>query len=166
MKTNDIKFVLMKSLYEKSRSIFCTNFQAMGFSECDVLRITPSNIVYEYEIKTSRSDFKADFKKKYKHNRLSNTINKNNEYIKWSGHPDIPNYFTYVTPKNMVKPTEIPEYAGLIYVEGDNIEIIKKAPNLHNFKANETLIRTVCSLLSTRTLFGGCSYIKFLNGKH
>ena len=65
-----------------------------------------------------------------------------------------------------VKPTEIPEYAGLIYVEGDNIEIIKKAPKLHNFKANETLIRTVCSLLSTRTLFGGCSYIKFLNGKH
>ena len=35
MKTNDIKFVLMKSLYEKSSSIFCTNFQAMGFSECD-----------------------------------------------------------------------------------------------------------------------------------
>ena len=45
MKTNDIKFVLMKSLYEKSNSIFCTNFQGMGFSECDVLRITPSNIV-------------------------------------------------------------------------------------------------------------------------
>ena len=166
MKTNDIKFVLMKSLYEKSSSIFCTNFQAMGFSECDVLRITPSNIVYEYEIKTSRSDFKADFKKKYKHNRLSNTINKNNEYIKWSGHPSLPNHFIYVVPKDMVKPTEIPEYAGLIYVEGDNIEIIKKAPKLHNFKANETLIRTVCSLLSTRTLFGGCSYIKFLNGKH
>ncbi len=166
MRTNDIKFVLMKSLYEKSSSIFCTNFQAMGFSECDVLRITPSNIVYEYEIKTSRSDFKADFKKKYKHSRLSNTISKNNEYIKWSGHPGIPNYFTYVVPKDMVKPTEIPEYAGLIYVEGDNIEIIKKAPKLHNFKANETLIRTVCSLLSTRTLFGGCSYIKFLNGKH
>ena len=53
----------MKSLYEKSNSIFCTNFQAMGFSECDVLRITPSNIVYEYEIKTSRSDFKADLRK-------------------------------------------------------------------------------------------------------
>ena len=76
------------------------------------------------------------------------------------------NHFIYVVPKDMVKPTEIPEYAGLIYVEGDNIEIIKKAPKLHNFKANETLIRTVCSLLSTRTLFEGCSYIKFLNGKH
>lgn len=48
----------------------------------------------------------------------------------------------------------------------NKIEVIKKAPKLHNFKANETLIRTVCSLLSTRTLFGGCSYIKFLNGKH
>ena len=55
----------MKNLYEKSRSIFCTNFQGMGFAECDVIRITESNIVYEYEIKTSRSDFKADFKKTY-----------------------------------------------------------------------------------------------------
>ena len=115
MKTNDIKFVLMKSLYEKSNSIFCTNFQAMGFSECDVLRITPSNIVYEYEIKTSRSDFKADFKKKYKHNRLSNTINKNNEYIKWSGHPGIPNHFIYVVPKDMVKPTEFFSYGCTEY---------------------------------------------------
>ena len=93
--SNHLKNILMKNLYEKSRSIFCTNFKGMGFSECDVIRITESNIVYEYEI-----------------------------------------------------------------------EVIKKAPKLHNFKANETLIRTVCSLLSTRTLFGGCSYIKFLNGKH
>ena len=166
MKTNDIKFVLMKSLYEKSNSIFCTNFQGMGFSECDVLRITESNIVYEYEIKTSRSDFKADYKKTYKHKRLSNPTYKIERYLKWKQHPSLPNHFIYVVPKDMVKPTEIPEYAGLIYVEGDNIEIIKKAPKLHNFKANETLIRTVCSLLSTRTLFGGCSYIKFLNGKH
>ena len=166
MKTNDIKFVLMKSLYEKSISIFCTNFQAMGFSECDVLRITPSNIVYEYEIKTSRSDFKADFKKKYKHSRLSNTISKNNEYIKWSGHPGIPNYFTYVTPKNMVKISEIPSYAGLIYVDENEIEVIKKAPKLHSFKATEGLIRTVCNTLSTRIIYGGGSYIKFLKHKN
>ena len=66
----------------------------------------------------------------------------------------------------MVKPTEIPEYAGLIYVEGDNIEIIKKAPKLHNFKANETLIRTVCNTLSTRIIYGEGSYIKFLKHKN
>ena len=156
----------MKNLYEKSRSIFCTNFQGMGFSECDVLRITESNIVYEYEIKTSRSDFKADFKKTYKHKRLSNPTYKIERYLKWKQHPSLPNYFTYVTPKNMVKISEIPSYAGLIYVDENEIEVIKKAPKLHSFKATEGLIRTVCNTLSTRIIYGGGSYIKFLNGKH
>ena len=39
MQTNDIKFVLMKSLYEKSKGIFCSNYRGMGFSECDVVWI-------------------------------------------------------------------------------------------------------------------------------
>ena len=46
--SNHLKNILMKNLYEKSRSIFCTNFQGMGFSECDVLRITESNIDAHY----------------------------------------------------------------------------------------------------------------------
>ena len=37
MKTNDIKFVLMKS--------FMKNLK--GFSECDVIKITKSDLVYE-----------------------------------------------------------------------------------------------------------------------
>ena len=31
--------------------------------ECDVISISKSNYIYEYEVKISRSDFKADFKK-------------------------------------------------------------------------------------------------------
>lgn len=66
MKTNEIKSVLMKSLYD-ANGLLCDNFQGCGLAECDVLRITGSNLTYEYEIKTSRSDFKADFKKERKH---------------------------------------------------------------------------------------------------
>ena len=165
MKTNDIKFVLMKSLYEKSKGIFCSNYQGMGFSECDVIKITKSDLVYEYEIKTSRSDFKADFKKEYKHNRLSGGIDKDKEYIKWSGHPGRPNYFYYVCIKDLIKESEIPQYAGLIYIQGKDIKVIKKAPKLHSFKATEKLIRSVCDLLSARTIFGGCSFIRYLDKK-
>ena len=66
----------------------------------------------------------------------------------------------------MVKISEIPSYAGLIYVDENEIEVIKKAPKLHSFKATEGLIRTVCNTLSTRTIYGGGSYIKFLKHKN
>ena len=39
------------------------------------------------------------------------------------------------------------------------------APKLHSFKATEKLIRSICDLLSTRTIFGGCSFMQYLNRK-
>lgn len=59
MKTNEIAKILMHSLYSKSRGIFCTSYKGMGFAECDVLRITDSNIVYEVEGKDSKVIKKA-----------------------------------------------------------------------------------------------------------
>ena len=64
------------------------------------------------------------------------------------------------------KEVEIPIFGGLIYVDGNEIEVIKKAPKLHIFKATEGLIRTVCNTLSTRIIYGGGSYIKFLKDKN
>jgi hypothetical protein len=162
MRTNEIKNVLMKTLYSKGRGLFCTNFQGCGFAECDVIRITESNIVYEYEIKTSRSDFKADFKKTYKHNRLSGVIQNDKEYIQWNGYPGRANHFYYVCAEDLIKETEVPQYAGLIYVTASDIKVIKKAPKLHSFKASEKLIRTIALLLSARFVFG-CSYMTYIN---
>ena len=87
--------------------------------EADLLEITKAGYAYEYEIKTSKSDFKNDSKKtcgylctretnfkkvpKYKTDTL-----KNGERV---------NYFYYLVPNDLVKPEEIPEYAGLMYVE-------------------------------------------------
>lgn len=161
MNTNNIKDVLMKNLHSKSGGLFCTNFQGCGFAECDVIRITNSEIVYEYEIKNSRADFKADFKKEYKHSRLSGAVDKDNEYIEWKGHPGRPNHFYYVCRKDLIKPSEVPEYAGLIYVLNNNIEIQKKAPKLHSYKANFKLKEAIALLLSTRFVYGGCSYMRY-----
>lgn len=161
MKTNEIKEILMKSLYETSRGLFVTNFTGCGFAECDVMRITDSDIVYEYEIKNSRSDFRADFKKTYKHDRLSGRKDKDQEYIKWNGNPGRPNHFYYVCREGLIKDTEVPEYAGLIYVTDSGIKVQKKAPKLHSFKANDKLIRAVAKLLSARFVFGGCSYMNY-----
>ena len=47
-----------------------------------------------------------------------------------------PNYFHFVTPTGLVSIDEIPEYAGLIYMDENlNFEIIKKASLLHKEKA-------------------------------
>ncbi len=101
--------------------------------EADLLYVTPSGFATEWEIKLSRSDFKADFKKTYKHLIL-------NEGKRPSGEPawdsnkikhDIgPKYFYYACPEGLIKAEEVPEYAGLFYIyeTGASATLIKQAP--------------------------------------
>jgi len=85
----------------------------LGNCEADVLRIRRSGLVYEYEIKTSRADYFNDFKKGFtgwnlptsvKHNHLQNGQRKCNRFF-------------FVVPDGLIKDSEVPEYAGLIYYE-------------------------------------------------
>lgn len=91
--------------------------------ESDCLIITKSYYAYEVEIKISKSDYFKDFEKKEKHQflSLSNFTNK-------------PNYFYYACPSGMIDKSDIPSYAGLIYVNGWNMTIVKRAPLLHKEK--------------------------------
>lgn len=170
--------------------------------ECDFFSVTDSGYCYETEIKISRSDFFADFKKD-KHNlfkriyageafywenrglsryhgseigRFENIYLINNrEYRRHSRHKEVnvedtathadylnqykhfnlesristmhapctsvrfvdlakvncPNRFYYAVPKDLIKVSEIPVYAGLIYVDGYSSNVIKQAPFLH-----------------------------------
>ena len=133
--------------------------------ESDKLIETRSGLIYEYEIKVSKSDYKNDFKnKKDKHvilegkeeripsyeehkkrfnyygNDLSDTYYRTENFKK-------PNYFYYAVPEGMIDISEVPSYAGLIYVlpEGKHetkdgewcltgIYTVKPAPKLHNTK--------------------------------
>ena len=107
--------------------------------ESDILLVTKSMYAYEFEIKISRSDFKNDFKhKKQKHLFLEGKTDVDNYGRKIHGGP---NYFYYVCPENMVEASEVPDYAGLIYVKEGTIpsrgiirnsfiDIIKTAPKL------------------------------------
>lgn len=46
-----------------------------------------------------------------------------------------PNYFYYAVPTDMIKTDDVPEYAGLIYVdEHGRLSVVKKAPCLHKEK--------------------------------
>jgi len=72
--------------------------------ECDVLSVTKSGYATEYELKISKSDFKADFKKR-KHKMFS------------KGEGGMVSRFWFVVPKDMVDKKDIPQYAGLMYYD-------------------------------------------------
>ena len=85
----------------------------IGHYEADLIEITKSGYAYEYEVKLSRSDFKADAKKKWVSALHKTTINVKAELLEQGKRV---NYFYYVVPRDMISVEEIPDYAGLIYV--------------------------------------------------
>ena len=93
--------------------------------ESDFLCCTNSGFYYEYEIKISRSDFRADKKKKKKHLILEG---------KEEGKR--PNYFYYAVPEGLLKTGDMPEYAGLVYLRSSwpYVQVVKPAPKLHPAK--------------------------------
>jgi len=98
-----------------------------------------SQYIYEYEIKISRSDFFADFKKHFKHSIL-----KREDWIVGTRYENkIANYFFYVVPENLIALNEVPHYAGLIYISDGKTKTIKEAPRLHNNRVGEKLLRSL-----------------------
>ena len=63
MKTNQIAEIILKALCDRNYKVFLTHAQLHHMHEADVFGITGAEYMVEYEIKTSRADFKADFKK-------------------------------------------------------------------------------------------------------
>jgi hypothetical protein len=142
----DIQLILFNH-YLRSDIIICPNTEAIG-AEADLLIIQPSGLVMEIEIKVSRADFKADFRKLAKHAGLQG-----------GGRTSVrraagPNYFSFAVPAGLVKPEEVPAYCGLIYIHGlgeqqpyERAEIMRNAPRLHAGKCDEKTMRRVARSL-------------------
>lgn len=132
----------------------CPNVYVYSW-ESDMLSITKAGFVHECEIKVTKSDFNADSKKVEKHCVLKNGWRELHEWelrhkekIPAWGNPHLnstgkidmirPNYFWYVCPADMVKVENVPEYAGLIYINDSHwLDIIKQAKRLHKDKITD-----------------------------
>ena len=146
--------------------------------ESDFLLKTKSGYWYEAEIKISLSDFKADFKKKEKHQILENGFK---IWKSWKYNPltkekieynkeiktKRPNYFTYAVPwylEEQVKPL-LPKYAGLLVLD-ENGYILResvKPPKLHSEKySDESLNLTEKFYYNWRT----CRHDKMMVSKN
>jgi hypothetical protein len=123
--------------------------------ETDFLVVQKNGYCYEIEIKTSRSDFFNDFKKVDKHSILKEGTYMSKKYrykvdestgkrvpdhyyspVEWKFRP---NKFYYCVPEGLIKPEEVPPYAGLMYVSTDGIvSTVKEAKFMHKEKLELT----------------------------
>ena len=129
------EFTIQNALYHhalsKQHDFIIPNIY-LGLLESDLISVTKAGYINEYEIKITRSDFKADFKKskhlRFKHRNKTACA-----------------YFWFVTPEGLVGIDEIPEYAGFIAVRkmkdrypfnGFACREIKRPPRLNSEKIN------------------------------
>lgn len=108
--------------------------------ESDFFCMSKSGYAIECEIKVSRSDFFADFKKTHWNKKTKHEIlaDKTQAFK--------PNRFYFAVPKDLIKKEEVPEYAGLIYIDSYST-IIKQAPFLHKEKLMDNDIHFVRQLM-------------------
>ena len=173
MTSKQIESALIKNLADKAFPVYLKNYTNQGFNEADILGISKAGMMYEFEIKVSRSDFFADFKKKQHKHRLFSERRAVHTYNIWKRGKQtdatydlivLPNRFYYACPEGLIKKEELPEYAGLVYITENEYIEIKPAPILHHHKANEIIYKNIATILSERNEWG-CAYrsYKFKN---
>lgn len=144
--------------------------------ECDFFAVARSGYSYEVEIKVSRSDYFADFNKEEKHRALAwkedlyvrrtyvcDGISDRVKQMILSGHWNQyplqsrikilpieqvrPNKFVFAVPEGLVDASEVPDYAGLMYIKpsskrdyihSDDCQYVKQPPVLHKAKHDFT----------------------------
>ena len=144
MNEKDIQKILMKWLLDKKHIFVLPNNKSVFSWEADMLSVTGSGMIHEYEIKTSLRDYEQDFsgsrKKQVKHDILANFPHR------------APNRFWFCTYGFELE-SWVPFYAGVIRVESNgNIQELKKAPLLHNTTASMPQIKRMMRSVSFRLL--------------
>jgi hypothetical protein len=152
----DIEYALMHQ--RSSRATLMPRFTPQKWWECDVCEITESGYFREYEIKMSRADFKVDASKQREvYNGTFWRIGdpprpiENKHSLLSLGDTRGPVEFYFVTPIGLLKPEEIPSWAGLLEIEFRKysnypLEWTKiKALRLHKTKADEGIRKAMLS---------------------
>jgi hypothetical protein len=141
----------LRSYFQNGYNYQISNAFIFGIDwESDFFCVNREGWAFEFEVKVSRSDFKADLKKK-RHQILLSGLNIPQWNANYTGRVKnfIPNRFYYVVPKGLVTLAELPEYAGLIEVE-NYLNFTKRAPFIHRRKLE--LRKTLCDKFFHRYL--------------
>jgi ssDNA-binding Zn-finger/Zn-ribbon topoisomerase 1 len=151
--TKEIQKAVGKMQVLKFHNPVCENIGALNFDiEMDVMSISKAKLIYEFEIKISESDFKADAKKR-----------KWQYYLVEGYEKFTPNYFSYVCPKGLISLVDIPEFAGLYYFDCGELTEIRKPKRIHKAKCNKNHIIEKVSRITSERHFLGCSRLTYEN---
>ena len=155
MTETEIQNIIWYHYINKSSLLIVPNSNVLGW-ESDLIVVTKSLIVHEFEIKTAYSDFQNDGSKdKFQH--FERFLKGERKYTEWSkfGYSydteviQPPNYFWYVCPENLIHVLEITNpFYGLVYVPGFNV--IKKPVKLHNEKLGLKGLYQLCGSMNIR----------------
>ena len=113
----------------------------------DLIAINRGHYSFEYEIKTSYSNFKTDFKK-VKHDEMRKRSPK-----------DCANYFYFACPAGVIPKSEVPLQYGLIYLFGETyksspyVSIEREASELHRHTLTNKQLFSAMAALSRRRIF-------------
>lgn len=129
MTESEIQNVLYDFVSSKNHRLIIDNCKALNVrGEADLISVTKSDLIHEFEIKRTISDFKKEFESKKRKHKL----------LEGSGKYDYSaNYFWFVIPKDLIEIDEVPNYAGIIQVSESGYKIIRSAPRRHNNKIDE-----------------------------
>lgn len=154
MNTKEIQKLIGKMQVLKFHSPVCENVKYLiNDFELDVISYSKSGMLYEFEVKISRGDFKADLKKR-KHLFYIHLPEKG------------PNYFSYVCPRNLIKQSEIGTGVGLYYVDNDEVIEIQAPKRLHKIIHDKVkILEKICRVNSERQFLGSCR-LTFENKEH
>ena len=115
-------------------TLLAPNIYLQFHTEMDLCGIRKSGFIDEIEIKTTKADYYADFKKIGMYKKLKH------DNIQAGEMPC--NYFSFLLPEGLIELEEIPDYAGLyIYKQFDNgqssVREVKSAKRLHRRKISD-----------------------------
>ena len=116
--------------YSHNRYKFLNTF--FFTNESDFLTVTDAGYFNEFEIKITKSDFMADFKKP-RHKKMLDVFSKVKDHT-------VANRFWYVVPDGLQHSIEVPVYAGLMVCMPYGLKEIKAAPLLHSNKHKVELL--------------------------
>jgi hypothetical protein len=105
---------ILQQIWDSTKDLYLRNAYVEDW-EADIIHLRSlkrKQVVTEYEVKISRSDFFADARKR---SRPGATKAQLKSEVLTEGNRC--NYFYYLVPKNLITPDEVPPYAGLIYVD-------------------------------------------------
>lgn len=137
---------VQKAIVQKSGGKFVPNIFLYKW-ESDLLKIAKDGVMTEYEIKCSHQDFTRDFiDKEEKHHALDVGYDES----------EIPNFFYFICPDGLIRKSEIPHYAGLIYLvdQGMNkyLKTIVKAPILTSQRITSDMWKKIANSLIDRLI--------------